>query len=71
MTKFAKDCVFLHAVLFFFAIFRPISAYLHVIVCIRDIETIFNAQKKMENKHESLLLYWTSPAAPPVRNERE
>lgn len=68
MAKFAKDCVFLHAVLFF-AIFRPISAYLHAILCIRDTETISNTQKEMENNHENLCLYRTSPAAPPVRNE--
>ena len=68
MAKFAKDCVFLHAVLFF-AFFRPISAYPHAILCIRGIETISNTQKEMENKHENLRLYRTSPAAPPVRNE--
>ena len=68
MAKFAKDCVFLHAVLFF-AIFRPISAYPYAILCIRDIETISNTQNEMENNHENLRLYRTSPAAPPVRNE--
>ena len=41
MAKFAKDCVFFHAVLFF-AIFRPVSAYLHAILCIRDTEAVFN-----------------------------
>ena len=55
MAKFAKDCVFFHAVLFF-AFFRPISAYLHAILCIRGIETAFNTQKEMENKHENLRL---------------
>lgn len=68
MAKFAKDCVFLHAVLFF-CHFSTDSAYLHAILCIRDIETIFNTQKEMENNHENLRFYRTSPAAPPVRNE--
>lgn len=68
MAKFAKDCVFFTQS-YFFAIFRPISAYLHAILCIRDIETVFNTQKEMENNHENLRLYRTSPAAPPVRNE--
>ena len=65
MAKFAKDCVFFHAVLFF----CHFSTDLHAILCIRDTETIFNTQKEMENNHENLRLYRTSPAAPPVRNE--